>query len=114
MELKGKIIEISATQQVTESFKKREFVLEYAENPQYPEYLKMEFVQDKCDLLDKYELGQDVTVSINLRGRSYVDKEGTKRYFNSIQAWRITGHEAPKPQDPNAFIAQDDTDDLPF
>jgi hypothetical protein len=40
MEIKGKVHEVSPTTQVTESLKKRELIVEYIENPQYPEYLK--------------------------------------------------------------------------
>ena len=49
----------------------------------------IEFVQDKCDLLDNYKEGQDVKVSINLRGREWINPEGKAVYFNSIQGWRI-------------------------
>jgi len=49
----------------------------------------IEFVQDKCDLLNKFKEGEDVTVSINLRGREWVNPQGETKYFNSIQGWRI-------------------------
>jgi hypothetical protein len=50
MEIKGKVYEVSATQQVTDSLKKRELIIEYIENPQYPEYLKFEAIQDRTSL----------------------------------------------------------------
>ncbi|MFB0498445.1 hypothetical protein ABID99_004682 [Mucilaginibacter sp. OAE612] len=59
MEVKGKVHEVSATQQVTDSLKKRELILEYIENPQYPEYLKFEAIQDRCNLLDNVKVGDD-------------------------------------------------------
>lgn len=89
MEIQGKLLEISDTVQVKETFRKREFVLEYADNPQYPEYVKFECIQDKCDMLDNYSVGQEVTVSFNLKGRKWVDPQGTTKYFNSLQAWRM-------------------------
>ena len=89
MEIQGKLLEISDTVQVKETFRKREFVLEYADNPQYPEYVKFECIQDKCDMLDNYAAGQEVTVSFNLKGRKWVDPQGTTKYFNSLQAWRM-------------------------
>jgi hypothetical protein len=49
----------------------------------------MEFTQDKCDLLNIYKVGEDVKVSINLRGREWVSPQGDTKYFNTIQAWRI-------------------------
>ena len=89
MEIKAKIERIFQTQQVTASFKKREFVVEYAENPQYPEYIKMEMIQDKCDQLDSFSAGQVVNVSFNLKGRKWTDPQGNVKYFNTLQAWRI-------------------------
>ncbi len=121
MEITASIIEISPVQQITESFKKREFVVEYTENPKYPEYIKFEVVQDKVGLLDGLNVGSMVTIAFNLRGRSYTDKMGKKAYFNSLQAWKIQaggtaatpaamGNEAP------AFSAADapPESDLPF
>jgi len=52
MKVKGKIVEISQTQQVKDTFKKRELVLEFDENPQNPEFVKFEMIQDKCGLFD--------------------------------------------------------------
>ena len=89
MEVQGKLLEISDTVQIKETFRKRDFVLEYSDNPQYPEYVKFECIQDKCDMLDNYSVGQDVTVSFNLKGRKWVDPQGETKYFNSLQAWRM-------------------------
>ena len=89
MEIQGKLLEISDTVQIKETFRKRDFVVEYSDNPQYPEYVKFECIQDKCDMLDNYSVGQDVTVSFNLKGRKWVDPQGETKYFNSLQAWRM-------------------------
>jgi translation initiation factor IF-3 len=56
---------------------------------QYPQHIMVEFTQDKCDLLNNYNVGEDVKVSINLRGREWVSPQGETKYFNSIQGWRI-------------------------
>ena len=85
----GAILEISEAQQIKETFKKREFVLEITENPQYPEYIKFELIQDKCALLDAHKVGDKITVQFNLKGRKWTDREGKVVYFNSLQAWRI-------------------------
>jgi len=107
MEVKGKLLEIFETQQVSATFKKREFVLEYAENPSYPEMVKFELIQDKCDLLDSYQIGQEVTVAFNLKGRKWVDPKGEAKYFNSLQGWRITAAQAGAPaQSGNTTSAQ--------
>jgi hypothetical protein len=88
-ELTGTIVELSPTQQVSDKFRKREFVIEFAENTQYPEFIKLELVQDKCDLLDKFAIGQEVEVMFNLKGRRWTDAKGDVKYFNSLQAWKI-------------------------
>jgi len=128
MEVKGKIVEISQTQQVTDTFKKREFVLEFAENPQYPEFVKFEMIQDKCGLLDNYQTGNEVTISFNLKGRKWNDPKGGVKYFNTLQAWRIQNDvqgqsSQSNTSESNGFEQQtepdwisdnEETDDLPF
>jgi single-stranded DNA-binding protein len=90
MQLQGKLVEIFATQEVSEKFSKREFVVEYAENPSYPEYIKLEVVNDKVSILDNYKVGDSVDVAFNLRGRSWTDKTGKVSYFNTLVAWKIS------------------------
>ena len=122
MELKGKVHEIGALQQVSETFKKRDLIIEYAENPTYPEYIRFEALQDKTALFDSLKTGDDVEVSFNLRGRPWTDKAGKVSYFNSLVVWRInaltnsagaasTPAYAP-PVDLNSAPGEDD--DLPF
>jgi len=123
MNLKAKILEIFETTQVTDTFKKREFVVEYAENPQYPEFIKFELTQDRCDLISQYKLGDEVDVWFNLRGRKWTDPQGQVKYFNSLQAWKIDsvhpentqptegGLESQKEPE---WLSNNDDDDLPF
>ena len=84
----GEIIEIYDVQVISDTFKKREFILKHAPNPEYPDFLKLEVVQNKTDLLDKYKVGQEVVVDINLKGKKW-EKGEKSGYFNSLQAWRI-------------------------
>ena len=116
MEVTGKIKKIDETKTFGASgFRKREMVV--TTNEQYPQMLMIEFVQDKCDLLNSYQVGQDVKVSINLRGREWINPEGEAKYFNSIQGWRIEkSEEAPKTDlPPMDNLANDsEPDDLPF
>jgi hypothetical protein len=86
--LTGTIIEIYDEKIISDKFKKREFILEHAPNPEYPDFLKIEVVQNKTDLLDKYKVGDEVAVDINLKGKKW-EKGKESGYFNSIQAWRI-------------------------
>lgn len=122
MEIKGKVHEIGATQQVSETFKKRDLIVEYAENPTYPEYIRFEALQDKTALLDSLKQGDEIEVSFNLRGRPWTNKDGVTSYFNSLVVWRVTalantGAPAAAPQyaapvDVSTAAAEDD--DLPF
>ncbi|MDB2607045.1 DUF3127 domain-containing protein, partial [Zobellia sp.] len=93
---------------------------------QYPQHIMVEFVQDKTDLLNNFSVGQDVKISINLRGREWTNPQGEVKYFNSIQGWRIESlqpaQSAPgmPPVPPaEAFqpadnLNEEDHDDLPF
>lgn len=87
MEVLGKIKVINDTQNVSDSFKKRELVVTTDE--QYPQHILIEFAQDKCDLLNSFNIGEHVKVSINLRGREWINPQGEVKYFNQIQGWRI-------------------------
>jgi len=87
MEVTGKIKVIGKTVNVTDTFSKRELVVSTEE--QYPQHILIEFNKDKCSLLDKYKLGEVVTVGINLGGREWVNPQGETKYFNSIKGWKI-------------------------
>lgn len=114
MEIKGKIYEIGSTIQATDKLTKRELILEYIENPQYPEYLKFEMINDKCKLLDGLTVGSDVEVFFNLRGRPWTDKTGKKTYFNSMALWKINVLSASATPIYVAPASAPDDDDLPF
>lgn len=87
MEVLGKIKVVNPEQQVSSAFKKRELVVTTDET--YPQHILIEFTQDKCDLLNGYRPGEPVKVSINLKGREWINPQGETCYFNSIQGWRI-------------------------
>ncbi|PCE62760.1 DUF3127 domain-containing protein [Sediminicola luteus] len=126
MEVQGRIKLVGETKTFgNNGFRKRELVVTTEE--QYPQHIMIEFVQDKCDLLNSYNVGQQVKVSINLRGREWVNPQGETKYFNSIQGWRIENMEMAQQQAPemppvppmDAFepaddVKKDDFDDLPF
>lgn len=123
MELQGKIKVLGETQTFgSNGFRKREFVVTTEE--QYPQHIQLEFVQDKCDLLNSYQIGQRVKVSVNLRGREWVNPQGESKYFNTIQGWRIENLETqvqnlpPVPSadafEPATNVDSEEQDDLPF
>ncbi len=123
MEVIGKIKLIKPTETVgNNGFQKRDVVI--VTDEQYPQFLSIQFVQDKCSLLDAYQVGQDVKISINLRGREWINPEGQAIYFNTIQGWRIENlmpqqTQAPTTPPAQAFAPAPETteteaDDLPF
>lgn len=125
MEVQGKVKVIGETQSFgANGFRKREIVITTDE--QYPQHLMVEFVQDKTDLLNNYQVGQHVKISINLRGREWVNPQGETKYFNSIQGWRIEALQANAPAlgmpevpptaafEPATNVNEEDHDDLPF
>ena len=110
MEVLGKIKVINAENQVSSSFKKRELVVTTDE--QYPQHILIEFNQDKCDLLNNYEVGESVKVGVNLRGREWVNPQGETKYFNQIQGWKI---EKIAQETASAPVAQTEQEsDMPF
>ena len=86
MELSGKIKEIKK-QEERGTFKFRNLILTTAE--QYPQTIEIQFVQDKCGILDSYAAGDTVKVGINIRGKEWCDPQGVVKYFNTIQGWKI-------------------------
>ncbi|MXV14697.1 DUF3127 domain-containing protein [Hufsiella ginkgonis] len=121
MELKGKVHEIAAVANVSETFKKRELIIEYAENPQYPEFIKFEALQDKVNLFDPLKVGDQVEVFFNLRGRPWTDRNGKTSYFNTLVVWRINVLSGAAPASQPEYAAPVDIsaapgedDDLPF
>lgn len=89
MEVQGIIKLIGQTQQITQDFSKRELVLTTDLDTQYPQHILIQFVKDKCSILDNYQVGQEVKVSINIQGREWQSPQGEIRYFNTIQGWKI-------------------------
>jgi single-strand DNA-binding protein len=122
LEIEGKLFLDLQTQKVSDSFKKREFVVVIDEDTKYPQYVKFELSQDKCAELDKVREGQNIVVHFNLRGREWNGK-----YFTNLNAWRIQAAAtttappqqaqsgAPSfPTAPRPEVTPDPKDDLPF
>ena len=119
MKLEGTIKKIGNTQTFNSGFQKREMVLLTQE--QYPQPISIEFLSDKCDLLDKVKEGQFATVYINVRGREWADPKGEVKYFNSITGWKIENEptKVEKSEKPNNKkeenpFEDEESSDLPF
>ena len=125
MEVTGKIKMIDTTKEVgSGGFKKRDVVVTTDE--QYPQHILVQFVQDKCDLLNTYQVSDAVKIDINLRGREWTNPQGETVYFNTIQGWRIAKLQVEAPQtqsppipaaaafEPASNFTEEEHDDLPF
>ena len=81
--------EIDDAEQVTERFRKREFVLELADNPRFPQFVLFQLTGDRCENIDGFKVGDDVQVEFSLRGREWKSPKGDVKYFNSLDVWTI-------------------------
>jgi hypothetical protein len=119
--INGKLIVKNDTEQIKDTFKKREFVIS-DEGSQYPQEIIFQLIQDKCDLLDPFNIGDEIKVNFNLRGRRWENpKTGETRFFNSLDAWRLekvaqeqVNHDLPPLPSSAPIESFDDADDLPF
>ncbi len=118
-ELTGKLIEKFDMVQVTDKFKKREFVIEVESdgNYNYTDYIKFQLTQDKCDLIDNYNINNMIKINFNIRGNKW-EKDDKVNYFTNLNAWKIESVDAgvedlPVPDAPDVELA-DEEDDLPF
>ena len=101
LEVTGKLLVKYDAQQVSEKFKKREFVMELAEEINgniYTNFAKLQLVQTKCDIIDRINNGDLIKVSFNIKGNSYVDKrDGQTKYITNLDAWRVEAANAAAP-----------------
>ena len=110
MKVTGKIHNVGTLRVVSEKFKSKDVVL--LTDEKFPQYISIQFTQDKTDLITQNDIGQQVEVNINLRGRKWESPQGEIKYFNTIEGWQINevGTAVKEP-----IIMVDDSDnDLPF
>ena len=114
MQVAGKIVAIMPTQVVSEKFSKREFVVETPS--QYPQQILLQWTQDKCSLLDGLQVGQEIDVHLNIRGRSWANPQGETKYFNTLEAWKIEVLGGTVQAQPRQVTTptNEEEDDLPF
>jgi len=121
-ELSGKVIEKYDIVQVTDSFRKREFVVEKEEmvgNNVFTDMIKFQLTQDRCNLLDDINLNDQVKVNFNIRGRRW-EKDDKVSYFTNLEAWRIektggsAGNDIVDQPNESMIVDEEANDDLPF
>lgn len=127
LQARGKLFKIFEAQQITDRFRKREFVVELVDNPRYPQTVMFQLTGDRCENLDGFDVGQEVEVEFSLRGREWTSPSGDVKYFNSLDVWTIEkvgggsasagggsgGGDPPPPTDADEPPTPTD-DDLPF
>ena len=122
MDITGILKVKGEAQQVSEKFKKRDFVLT-DNSSQYPQHISFQLTQDKCNLIDQYKVGDEIKVHFNLRGREWTSPQNEIKYFNTLEAWRIEGGTGGSTSSSSAnnmgdvaatFTASSQEDDLPF
>ncbi|HOK25919.1 MAG TPA: DUF3127 domain-containing protein [Bacteroidales bacterium] len=90
-EITGKIIDILPVVNVSDRFRKREFVIEKKDaggGIVFVEYIKFQLVQEKCDIIDDSFLNEEVKVYFNIKGNRW-EKDGRVSYFTNLDAWKI-------------------------
>ena len=123
-EVEGTLIHKEETQRISDKFQKREFVIEVENerNPQWNDFIKIQLIQDRCDLLENIQLNDVIKVSFNLRGRKW-EKDGKVSYFTNLEGWKVekvskdAGAVPPMPdyvQEDIPPISDQQDDDLPF
>ena len=130
MEATGKLHTIFETKQVSERFSKREFVVELADNPKYPQTVLFQLTGDRTTQLDDMRVGDQVRIEFSLRGREWRSPSGEVKYFNSLDVWKIEPARAASrgrrdasadprdvdmpPRIDESQFGRGDTDDIPF
>jgi Protein of unknown function (DUF3127). len=88
IKITGQVYHVGEVEQVSEKFRKREFVIKTAD--QYPQFVLIQVVNDRCELLDSLRLNDNVDAFINIRGREWTDRNGARKFFNTLEAWQVT------------------------
>lgn len=107
LNLKGKILNISNNQKISDNLTKRTFVIETSER--YPQKVQFEMYNDKTSIIDNYSVGDNVDVAFNVRCREY-----KSTFYTSLKAWQVKNaqEEVTNSQQNQARIEAES--DLPF
>jgi hypothetical protein len=122
-EISGKLVEIFDLVKISDTFRKREFVIEHTDsagNMDFTDQIKFQLTQDRCSILDEFNINDEVKVNFRIRGRRW-EKDGRVNYFNNLEAWRIEKiavspdeFSSPPPISEKDMPPEDEADDLPF
>lgn len=115
-EFTGTVKKVFPEEQKTDKFKVRDLVCESLDE-KYPQLIKFQFTNDRCDLLDQLSIGETVAVQFDLRGREWNDK-----FFTNLNGWKVDVIQGAEPKEPimtsGNYKAADPSgakdDDIPF
>ncbi len=111
----GSLYKVFPEQQITERFRKREFVLT-VQDGMYVEYVKFVLTQDRCGLIDSYSIGSVLKVTFAITGREVQGRDGGEPiYFTNLNALKIEPHSSEMTSSSSSDEHSFDTyDDVPF
>lgn len=89
-EVKGILHVKGQTQQRSEKFSTRSFTIKTNED-KYEQFITFELLNDRTDMIDPFGVGEEITVSFNLKGREWTSPQGEVKYFNTLEAWKVQG-----------------------
>ncbi len=113
----GKLYKKFDAQQITERFRKQEFVIQLEPNSRYPQFVSFQLTGDRCGQIDEFQVGDEISVEFTLRGREWTSPKGEVKYFNSLEVWSIEGQKGQAPVDdfaPPGEPPPEIDDDVPF
>ena len=122
MDVTGKLVVKGDTTKVSDKFTKRTFVL-LVEDEKFPQNIELQLTQDKCGLIDNIGIGDTVKAEFWLRGRAWVSPKGETKYFNTLEAYKLTTEQSTytnvtkgKAINPQAsdVVKEEELNDLPF
>jgi len=113
-ELSGKLIVKEDIVKISDKFQKREFVIEVPneKNPEWNDFVKFQSVQDRVDLIEPFNIGDELKVSFNIKGNKW-ERDGKVNYFTNLDAWRVEKVEAGGNSGSASAPMPDQIEDLP-
>jgi hypothetical protein len=118
-QFKGTAHIVGAEEVKSDKFKARRLVVK-DDSGKFVNYVEFQFTQDRCDKLNGINVGDEITVDYNLRGREWTSPQGEVKYFNTLDGWKVevnsryTPSSAPAQTSNDAPGAANEPNDLGF
>ena len=89
MKITGTLKVKKDTQVLSEQFSKREFVLTVVDGA-FSNDILIQLTKDKVTLINDINIGDMLEVEVNINGKCWVNPQGEEKYFNSLNAWKVS------------------------